>query len=117
MSLNSQYVGAGSVTVAPGVAGETVMTFLGQPGQACNDAWLLAYGGTDNNGPLRLRLYSQNNQPLSDEAQVYGNIPQRTRFFNVNIPASTFPPVVKVVASNDSTNGVTASLEGVMLTY
>ena len=115
MSSSMQYVSNSNGTPA-NVGNETAYSFLVYPGQNCQEAWLLARAAPQNAGrPLRVRLYNNANQPLCDEMQVYSELSQRIRLQNVNIAPSAFPPVVKVVCSNESDQS--ALVEGVLLVF
>jgi len=98
-----------------------VLTFLGRPGTKCSEAWLLARGGMNNDGPLVVQLKNQEGMALSDPSEVHGqSSSSRIKMTNVRVPASDngFPPVIRVEATNRSTVSFSnAFVNGVRLMY
>ena len=117
IKMTTQYFGGGSTTPVPPGQTKNVLTFLTAPNTPCTEAWILARGGVNNNGALRVRLVDAYGGGLSDFAELFNQTQlERVKLLNVNIPGDAFPPVVSVQCINGSStpnsNGV---CEGVLL--
>ena len=105
-------------STAPQVPANTrtnTLNCLFPAGRTCKEAWVLGRAAPDS--VLEVRLIGQRNEPLSDVSQLYGaNDVSRTRMLNVNVPAGSFPPVVRLEAKNTS-GKASAWVEGVQLVF
>jgi len=114
---SSQYVTSSSRSVRPNRL-KYVSTFLSAPHKSCNEAWVVARAGSNNNGALRIRLVDQFGSALSDTSEVFGSNLERIKLLNVNIPSATFPPLIKLEVTNKSTrSNSTAYCDGLILVF
>lgn len=78
----------------------------------------MARAGINNNGPVVVHLADQMGNRLSDDVEGYSSSPTRLKFSNVRIPASPFPPLIHVRATNKSTvENSSAYVHSVLLVY
>lgn len=113
----SFYACATPVQVKP-TATAYVADILFPPNQECHEAWVLAKRGVNGDGPARIRLVDQYNQPLSDYVDTFSSSMERLKLTGVNIAAELFPPVVRIeVVNKSTTDGISASVAGVMFVY
>lgn len=111
---NVEFFSSTSPEIQPNTRANTLNCLI-PAGRTCKEAWVLGRAAPDS--VLEVRLIGQRNEPLSDVSQLYGaNDVSRTRMLNVNIPAGSFPPVVRLEARNTSDKS-TAWVEGVQLLF
>ena len=114
-----EYYGGGAINTLQPSASKVVLSFLARPGGTSNEAWVLARGGINSNGALKIRLVDEYGSALSDYVEVFSSTLTRAKFTNVKIVADgSFPAVLRVEAHNKSTaTQSVATVEGVGVVY
>ena len=111
------YIGGEPSAIKP-TASKRAFSLLAQPKTPCNEAWLLARAGINSNGPLVVRLVDDLGRAVSGDVETNSSEATRLKFLNVKIPASDFPPLIRVQAVNKSTEDRSdAYVDGVLLVY
>lgn len=108
--MNSQYYTF--TTPINGGNAKSVLTFLGNAGQTCTEAWILA---KSSNGNLEVRLTDVTNSERSDTVTINSSTLERTKLLNVNIPASDFPEQINLTVTNNG--DAAAVVQGLLLVW
>jgi hypothetical protein len=90
----------------------TTFTFLGNAGQKCTEAWILAQS---SGGSLKVRLTDGTNNALSETTTIWSSTLERTKLLNINVIATPFPETITLTVDNEGNAG--ARVKGVLLVW